>query len=67
MINALRGVALLVDATHDSPPKNVVDLVNALKQDPVADVRSNVAALKTKIERVESSNVSPTSVQKPAG
>ena len=67
VINALRGVALLVDATHDSPPKNVVDLVNALKQDPVADVRSNAAALKTKIERVESSNVSPTSVQKPAG
>ena len=41
--------------------------LDALKQDPVADVRSNVAALKTKIERVESSNVSPTSVQKPAG
>ena len=52
VVNALRGVALLVDATHESPPGGVVDRVRELTQDPVADVRSSAAAVVKKIERL---------------
>ncbi|MEI7781058.1 MAG: HEAT repeat domain-containing protein [Planctomycetota bacterium] len=52
VVNALRGVALLVDATQQPPPKNVLDRVEAATQDPVADVRSSATAVLKKIERL---------------
>jgi hypothetical protein len=54
VVNALRGVALLVDATHEPPPRNVIDRVSALEKDPVADVRSSAVAVARKIERLSS-------------
>ncbi len=52
VVNALRGVALLVDAGHEPPPAAIVDRVKAVSADPVGDVRSSAAALLKKIERV---------------
>jgi len=52
VINALRGVALLVDATQQPPPENVLARVRAAANDPVGDVRSSAAALLKKIERL---------------
>jgi len=52
VINALRGVALLVDATQQPPPQAIVDRVHSLRQDPVADVRVSAAALATRIQRL---------------
>jgi HEAT repeat protein len=52
VINALRGVALLVDATHEPPPRQLLDRVEQLTQDPVGDVRTSAAALLKKIERL---------------
>jgi HEAT repeat protein len=52
VVNALRGVALLVDATHEPPPGRIVDRVRELAQDPVADVRSSATAVAKKIERL---------------
>lgn len=57
VVNALRGVALLVDTTHQPPPKSILDRVQAATQDPVADVRSSAAAVLKKIERL---SVTPT-------
>jgi len=52
VVNALRGVALLVDATHEPPPKTLLERVQETGDDPVADVRSSAAALLKKIERL---------------
>jgi len=52
VVNALRGVALLVDAGHEPPPAAIVDRVKAVAADPVGDVRSSASALLKKIERV---------------
>jgi len=52
VVNALRGLALLVDATHESPPRQLIDLVEQLKQDPVGDVRTSATELLKKIERL---------------
>lgn len=52
VVNALRGVAALVDATGAAPPGAVIERIEALGRDPVADVRSSAAALLKKIERL---------------
>jgi len=52
VINALRGVALLVDATGEKPPTDVTELVASLQKDPVGEVRSSATAMVTKIERL---------------
>jgi HEAT repeat protein len=52
VVNALRGVALLIDATHEPPPRQVIDRLERLTQDPVGDVRSSAQALLKKIERL---------------
>lgn len=52
VINALRGVALLVDSTGEQPPADVTELVAALQQDPVSEVRSSATAMIAKIERL---------------
>jgi HEAT repeat protein len=52
VVNALRGVALLVDATHEPPPAALIERLKAAASDPVGDVRSGAAALLKKIERI---------------
>lgn len=52
VVNALRGVALLVDASHEQPPRQVLDIVRQLTQDPVGDVRTSASALLKKVERL---------------
>lgn len=52
VVNALRGLALLVDGTNEPPPRQVLDRVEQLKQDPVGDVRSSAEALLKKVERL---------------
>ena len=52
VLNALRGVALLADATHAAPPPAIMARVEKLAQDPVGDVRAAATALATKIERL---------------
>ena len=52
VINALRGVAVLVDATSGPPPAMIIERIEALQQEPVGDVRSSAAALLKKIERL---------------
>jgi len=52
VVNALRGLALLVDATHEPPPRQLLDRVEQLTHDPVGDVRSSAAALLKKVERL---------------
>lgn len=52
VVNALKGIGLLVDASRAAPPGRIVELVKTLTQDPIPDVRSSAAALLGKIERV---------------
>jgi len=52
VVNALRGLALLTDATNQPPPRQLLDRVQQLSQDPVGDVRSAAAALLKKVERL---------------
>ena len=52
VINALRGVAMLVDATNEPPPRQVLERVEQLTQDPLGDVRTSAAALLKKVERL---------------
>ena len=51
VVNALRALALLVDATHEPPPGRLLEKVRSLAQDPVGDVRSSAAEVLKKIER----------------
>ena len=43
---------MLVDATNEPPPRQLLDLVEQLTRDPVGDVRSSATALLKKIERL---------------
>jgi hypothetical protein len=52
VLNALRGLAMLVDATGQPLPAGVVEKVKALAADPVSDVRAGVTALETKLARL---------------
>ena len=53
VVNAIKGVGLLVDATKRPPPEAVAKLITALGSDPVADVRSSAAALTRRIDRLD--------------
>ena len=52
VVNALRGVALLIDATHEPPPAAILDQIRRLATDPIGDVRSSAAELEKKIGRL---------------
>jgi hypothetical protein len=52
VVNALKAVGLLVDASRESPPEAVVAAVGRLAADPVADVRAAAAALTAKFDRI---------------
>jgi len=52
VVNALKGVGLLVDATREPPPGELGDRIRALATDPVVDVRTGAAALAAKLDRI---------------
>jgi len=54
VVNALRGLAVLVDATEEQPPAAVTKQVENLQADKVAEVRSSATAMLTKIARLGS-------------
>lgn len=57
--NAIKAVALLVDASDGLPPENIRKLIEDLGKDPVSDVRSSAAELSKKLDRLEAS-ISPS-------
>ncbi len=57
VVNALRAVALLVDATGASPPDGIVARVEELKDDPVSDVKAAASAVVERIQREASASV----------
>jgi hypothetical protein len=52
VVNALRGVTMLIDATNQPPPTGVTALIKDLQQDTVAEIRSSAAAVIKKISRI---------------
>lgn len=52
VVNALKAVGLLVDASREPPPKTVSDAISTLAADPVADVRAAAVALAGKVDRI---------------
>ena len=52
VVNALKAVGLLVDASRETPPEAVVAAVAKLASDPAADVRVAAAALAGKFDRI---------------
>jgi len=52
VLNALRGLALLVDATHSPLPEGILAKLKSLAEDPVSDVRAGVTALEAKLARL---------------
>lgn len=51
VVNALRAVALLVDATASEPPGGITTRIEELRQDPVSDVKAAASAVAEKISR----------------
>ncbi|MBM4020931.1 MAG: hypothetical protein FJ284_01560 [Planctomycetes bacterium] len=52
VVNALKGVGLLVDDSTEPPPERITAAVVALREDDVADVRQGATALLRRIERL---------------
>ena len=52
VVNALRGVTMLVDTTNEAPPTGIIKLIKGLQQDPVAEIRSSAIAVIKKIDRI---------------
>jgi HEAT repeat protein len=52
VLNALRGLALLVDATPSPLPEGILAKLKSLAEDPVSDVRAGVTALEAKLARL---------------
>ena len=57
VVNALRAVALLVDATGTQPPAGIVSRVEELRNDPVSDVKAAASAVAERVQREESAAV----------
>ncbi len=51
VVNAVRGVAFLVDAGAKDVPDRIERLIESLAKDPVAEVRSSAAAVLLKLRR----------------
>jgi len=56
VVNALKGVGLLVDDTGTPPPEHVTAAVATLRDDAIADVRQGAAALLKRIDRLQPSS-----------
>lgn len=52
VVNALRGITMLIDATNDGPPSGIIRKIEELQQDSVAEVRSSAKAVIKKIDRL---------------
>ena len=52
VVNALRGITMLIDATNDGPPSGIIKKIEELQQDSVAEVRSSAKAVIKKIDRL---------------
>jgi len=52
VVNALKGVGLLVDATGSPPPAGITSRIDGLTKDPVPDVRAGAMALQRRIGRL---------------
>lgn len=52
VVNALRGVTVLIDTTKQAPPTGVIEVIERLQQDPVAEIRSSASAVIKKIDRI---------------
>ncbi len=52
VVNALRGVTMLIDTTKQAPPTGVIKVIEGLQQDPVAEIRSSASAVIKKIDRI---------------
>jgi hypothetical protein len=54
VVNAIKAVALLVDASGNGPPGGIVARLQELRSDPVSDVKAAASAVAEKIARLES-------------
>ena len=52
VVNALRGITMLIDATNEGPPSGIIKKIEELQQDSVAEVRSSAEAVIKKIDRL---------------
>lgn len=52
VVNALKGVGLLVDATSQAPPAAVLEAVTLLRDDAIGDVQQGAKALLKRIARL---------------
>ena len=52
VVNALRGVTMLIDTTNQGPPSGVIKKIEELQQDTVAEVRNSARAVIKKIDRL---------------
>jgi HEAT repeat protein len=52
VVNALKGVGLLIDDTAEPPPERITQAVAGLRDDDVADVRQGATALLRRVERL---------------
>ena len=52
VVNALRGVTMLIDTTNQGPPSGVIKKIEELQQDAVAEVRNSAKAVIKKIDRL---------------
>jgi HEAT repeat protein len=59
VVNALKGVGLLVDHTAEPPPAEIVSGIASLRDDAIADVRQGAAALLRRVERLGAAPASP--------
>ncbi len=54
VVNAIKGVGVLVDSSKQPPPEVISRLITTLADDPVSDIRSSAAALRRRIDRLDS-------------
>lgn len=52
VVNALKGVGLLVDDTGEAPPADIMKAIEALRDDAVGDVKQGAKALLNRIHRL---------------
>ena len=52
VVNALRGITMLIDAINEGPPSGIIKKIEELQQDSVAEVRSSAKAVIKKIDRL---------------
>jgi hypothetical protein len=52
VVNAIKGVGLLVDDTGDAPPGRIVTALEGLREDAIPDVRQGATAVLRRIERL---------------